>query len=105
MTFWAFAEPVGHGHVEGGALEERPLGHGLLDGDRGFLDALQARDGSHVQVLEGEGLAGDDLVGGAQRRLHHAAGDGEDVGRAGGHAQRRVHLLRRAGSRSRCRPA
>ena len=71
-------------------------------GERGFLDALEAGDRRDVQVVHGQLASGDDFVGRAQRRFHHAAGVGEDVGRAGRQSQRGIHLLVGQTGESRC---
>ena len=62
------------------------------------LTPAESGDRGDVQVLAGQLAAGDDLVDGAQGGFHHAAGVGEDVGRAGRKPQRGVHfLVRQAG--------
>lgn len=56
----------------------------------GLLDLLVALNGGDVQPLERQLAAGDQLIDGAQRGLHDAAGYAEDIRRAGGDAQRGV---------------
>jgi hypothetical protein len=60
--------------------------------------------GRPVKFTSLRSSGGDEVVGRAQGRLHHAAGGAEDRARAGVRAQdRAVGFLVRAGSGSRCR--
>lgn len=65
-------QTVGHGHLQGGAVE---VNGGLLDG----VDVAPYG----VKLQPGQGLAGVELVGGAQGGLHNAAGSAEDGAGAG----------------------
>ena len=74
-------QTVGHGHLQGGAVE---VNGGLLDG----VDVAPYG----VKLQPGQGLAGVELVGGAQGGLHNAAGSAEDGAGAGAGAQGGVKL-------------
>ena len=93
ITRWALPSPWATATLSVTPSRNFHSGIAPVDLQRGLLDALEALDGRDVQVGRRQLAAGDDLVGRPQGRLHHAAGVGEDVGRAGGEAQRGVHLL------------
>ena len=87
--------PAGHGDLPLEALGGLPLWLYVLQLDGGLLHLLQAYNGRDMEVGEGQLPAGDDLIHRTQCSLHHAAGDTEDVRRAGGEAQGGVKLLLR----------
>ena len=86
-------QAAGDGDLDFQTFGSFPFRLDVLQLDGGFLDLIQTNDGADVQVGEGQLTAGDDLVDGTQGSFHNAAGQAEDVGRAGGQAQRIVEFF------------